>query len=271
MNYARFIKSKMKTVCWVIVTVFFLGVIGGCGSEEKYPTSPIDKIRIANWNLKIFGNSKASDENLMQLYSSIIDDYDIVFVQEIRNKDQTAFTKLCSLLPDYDCDVSSRAGRSTSKEQYGIIFKKGIEVTKLKDFNPDSQDRWERPPVEVTFDIGGYELIVYNIHTKPTDVPSEMNYLEDVVLSESNVMVLGDLNADCSYYNPSSEDDFDSWHWIIEDSEDTTVSSTDCAYDRIILNDDAYEEYSGSGIFRGGIEPEVSDHYLVWIELILGD
>ncbi len=202
-------------------------------------------------------------------YASVIDDYDIVFIQEIRNKDQTAFPKLCVLLPEYACAVSSRSGRSTSKEQYGIIYKDSIEIESIVDYNPDSLDRWERPPIEVVFDINGYDIKVYNIHTKPDDVQQEINYLEDVVSNEGNVIILGDLNADCSYYDNNEENEFDSWTWIIGDNEDTTSSSTNCAYDRIILNSGILEEYSNYGVYSQGISKEISDHYLIWIEVNL--
>src|SRR6056297_464714 len=43
-----------------------------------------DYLSLANWNLQIFGVSKASDQELMNDYASIISDYDIVFIQEIR-------------------------------------------------------------------------------------------------------------------------------------------------------------------------------------------
>jgi len=55
-------------------------------------------------------------------------------------------------------------------------------------------------------------------------------------------------------------------NYLIDDNEDTTVSSTDCAYDRIIMNDDSYEEYVDYGIYKE-ITSEQSDHYLVWVEL----
>ena len=272
MTVKREEKMKLKLVCLAPIGAFLLCFIAGCIPSEEYTDRPSDTfsrghITIANWNLQVFGNTKASDADLMQKYSDIIDDYDIIFIQEIRNKDQTAFPKLCSLLSDYECRVSSRAGRSSSKEQYGVIYKEPIEITEFIDYNPDSQDRWERPPIKVTFDIDGYELVVYNIHAKPDDVPNEMNFLEGVVQTDGNVIIMGDLNADCTYYNPSAEDDFEDWHWLIEDDEDTTVSSTDCAYDRIIINEDAYAEYTASGIYTTGIDSDVSDHYLVWIEL----
>ena len=47
-------------------------------------------------------------------------------------------------------------------------------------------------------------------------------------------------------------------------NEDTTVSSTDCAYDRIIMNEDAFGEYYG---IDTGITEDQSDYYLVWVEL----
>lgn len=229
--------------------------------------SNMTTIKVANWNLQIFGVSKAEDENLMNFYADTIDEYDIIFIQEIRDKSQESFPKLCAKLPQYNCEVSSRAGRSSSKEQTGIIYKKGIEIVEFIDYNPDEQDRWERPPIEVTFKIGKYTFTAYNIHTKPEDVQMELHHLESIVENDGNVMIIGDLNAECSYYNNDKEIEFDSWTWIIDDSIDTTVSKTDCAYDRIIVNNDLNDEISGYGIFTENINKSVSDHYLIWSSL----
>lgn len=79
-------------------------------------------------------------------------------------------------------------------------------------------------------------------------------------------MVLGDLNLDCSY-DDGMNGDFEDWNYLIGDDEDTTSSSTDCAYDRIIINEDAYNEYGSDGIYTTGITDDVSDHYLVWVEI----
>ena len=171
------------------------------------------------------------------------------------------------MLQNYSCVSSSRAGRSPSKEQYGVIYKKGINLTSFTDYNSAVHDRWERPPIEARFNINGYRLTIYNLHTKPINVQKELYYLEELVSDKGNVIILGDLNADCSYYNNKKETEFDYWNWIIKDDEDTTVSATDCAYDRIILNDDSYEEYVRDGIYKKGITKDVSDHYLVWVEI----
>ncbi len=257
---------KQKNFRFLIKIILLLVLsFGGYTIYDNYYNA--DTIKIANWNLQIFGMTKASNPELIQTYSSIIDDYDIIFVQEIRDKSETAFPILCSHLVNYTCITSSRAGRSSSKEQYGVIYKKGINLTSFYDYNPDAQNRWERPPIRTDFNINGYSLTIYNIHTKPDDVKQELDYLKDIVIDTGNVLILGDLNADCNYYNNNKETEFDSWQWLIQDSEDTTSSNSDCAYDRIILNNDAYEEYKSYGIYSKDITENISDHYLVWVEL----
>lgn len=232
--------------------------------EKLQQAKEVSTVKIANWNLQVFGLSKAKKTDVMQFYASVMDDYDIVFVQEIRDQSGTAFQNLYAMLPGYQALVSSRAGRSNSKEQYGVLFKEGIQAV-LEDFNPDPQDRWERPPIKVTFTTGAYTFVVYNIHADPDDVKNELRALQDVVVDQGNVIVMGDLNADCAYYNPIKETEFDFWHWAIDDQWDTTVSATDCTYDRIILNDDSQKEFLSAGVFKEGITAQVSDHYLVYL------
>ncbi len=234
-------------------------------------TNSINEVSVANWNLQVFGKKKSSNESLLDFYVDIIDEYDIIFIQEIRDASRTAFPKLCDKLPEYNCNISSRAGRTSSKEQIGIIFKKGIELVEMNDFNPDDElkDRWERPPVQVEFKIENYTLNIYNIHIKPDDVKNELAYLEEIVEDNGNTLLLGDFNADCRYYSNEKEKEFDSWNWIITDDEDTTVSATDCAYDRIIINQDLTNEFINYGIYKEGIIKEISDHYLVWVSFRL--
>jgi len=228
--------------------------------------------KIANWNLQIFGKSKASKPELMEFYEKTLENkYDIIFIQEIRDKSQTAFASLCDRFEEYNCLVSSRAGQSTSKEQYGIIYKKGIEAS-IRDYNRGAYtEQFNRPPVAVDFRIDSYSFTALNIHTDPDVVPEEIGFLESVILENeksSNIILLGDLNADCNYYNNNKETHFDSWNWKIGDDKDTTVSQTDCAYDRIILNDGMNEEFISYGIFDE-INKSQSDHYLIWGEFKL--
>ncbi|MBI2148363.1 hypothetical protein HYU23_01675 [Candidatus Woesearchaeota archaeon] len=225
-----------------------------------------DTIKIANWNLQVFGHSKASNLDLMNYYANKIKNYDIVFLQEIRDSSEGAFPKLCSYLDKYNCYISTRAGRTISKEQYGILVKKGVKIELIEDYNPDKLDRWERPPIEVKFNLNNYNLTLFNIHIKPDDVKNELYYLDEIVKNNDYTAVIGDLNADCSYYNNKEENEFDNWNWIIQDNEDTTVSETNCAYDRIIVSDNLKSQITNYGIDKS-INKEHSDHYLIWFEI----
>lgn len=224
-------------------------------------------ISIAAWNLQIFGVKKSINDTIMERYVHIMDDYDIVIIQEIRDESGQAFNKLCNMMPAYNCLISSRAGRTLSQEQYGVLYKKIINVTGYADFNPDTNNRWERPPIYVNFSYNDYTFQVYTIHTKPEDVRNELNYLEDVVMNYSNVIIMGDLNADCGYYEPQLHRAFQGWDWIISDEMDTTAGNTVCAYDRIILNGDAKADMITWGIRRSDVSLDLSDHYLVWIQI----
>lgn len=239
----------------LVAAIFF--ILSSNQDPQPIPQDNSSTIKIANWNLQIFGDSKV---DLIPFYVSKIQTYDIIFIQEIRDADGSSFITLCNSLPGYSCEISSRAGRSSSKEQYGVIYKKTISLS-LIDYNPDSLDRWERPPIKVD----ALNFTIYNIHTKPDDVKNELSNLEEIVPKEvGNILIIGDLNADCKYYNPEEEPEFDSWTWVIPDTADTTVGNTDCAYDRIISNNPLKIKSYG---IDTTITSEQSDHYLIWVEV----
>jgi deoxyribonuclease-1-like protein len=227
-------------------------------------------LTIMNWNIQIFGISKWNKTNVKEKILEVILRADIIFIQEIRDKTGQTFQELCSQLNQtHNCNTSSRAGRSSSKEQYGIIYKKNIKITSLIDYNPDSMDRWERPPIEVGFQIGDYEFRATNIHTKPENATIELKELEMLYYLSSwagNRVWLGDFNADCGYYDENNKTAFLNEQWIIQDYDDTTATNSNCAYDRIIINQDMQQEYLRYGIYKN-ITTEISDHYPVWIEI----
>lgn len=271
--------NRNLTVTTILLFVFFSFVSCSVIDNKNVSVSAQDKldssanltrttesIKIMSWNLQVFGTSKANNPTKMKIYTDTMKNYDVIFVEEIRDSSDTAFKKLCSELPGYDCKCSSRAGRSNSKEQYGVIYKKSIKLDKMVDFNPDSQNRWERPPTAFTLSKGNYSFTVYVMHTKPDDTPNEIKNLQNVVMNKGNVIVLGDLNADCNYYH-NTNSDFKTWNWLIKDTIDTTTGATDCAYDRIIVNDDEDKEVLKSGVVDVANCRTASDHYPVFVEI----
>ncbi len=82
------------------------------------------------------------------------------------------------------------------------------------------------------------------------------NQFDKFITGEGDFIVMGDLNADCSYFNENSQSPLRSndYYWVINNSVDTTTKSTDCTYDRIIMTNPAkltsYGKQVCSGLIR---------------------
>ncbi len=245
----------------------------------ELPTAIPDDISIASFNIQVFGRSKSSKEDVMQVLSDIVDDYEITAIQEIRDKSQETMPTFMTYLPEeYDFVISERLGRTQSKEQYAFVFNT-TEVYTIA--NPyvytDTKDVFEREPFISCFESGSFDFCLVNIHTKPDDAKTEIQALEDVVIDikEKDVIVLGDFNADGDYFSESTTTGFrdNEYFWAIPDEVDTNVAQSDRTYDRIVfVRDFTLEDYVESGVFRFDQEysltkdftKDVSDHYPVY-------
>jgi hypothetical protein len=243
----------------IIVLIFFIALFSISFSFIDF--SPKNPASIASWNLNIFGDKKAGNETLMQEYYNIISQFDIIFLQELRDADSSALEKLCETFNyTYNCFNSSRAGSTSNKEQYYLLYGKEFALINYTDYNLLNTSGFERPPIKAVFNYNNINFTIYCIHTKPKDAKSEISNMEDLIINEGNILVLGDLNADCSYY-PKKED-FPDWEWAI--NKDTTVSGSDCVYDNMIINQEFYKYFIQSGVYSQNITKELSDHYLIY-------
>ena len=255
-------------------------------------TSPNNTVKLAAFNLQIFGTSKADKPEVMEVLSKTIRNFDIVAVQEIRDASQTALPALRNSVndmagPKYDFVVSDRLGRTTSKEQYAYLY----NTQTIQQFGnpytyPDSSDLFQREPYVAEFRArnGNFDFVLITIHTDPDTATQEINDLPAVVENakgryqgEGDFIVMGDLNADCDYFNENSQSPLRSsdYLWVINNSIDTTTKSTACTYDRIILTSQAKTDFTGdSGVFRFdeaynlnySMMVAVSTHYPVYAE-----
>lgn len=247
-------------------------------------------IKVAAFNLQIFGTTKASKPEVMGFLLKIIRNYDVIAVQEIRDSSQTALPSLINAVnsmgtPQYDYVVSERLGRTTSKEQYAYIFNtQTIQKIGTPYVYPDTNDIFQREPYVSEFKAknGNFDFVLLVIHTDPDTATQEINALPKVIedsksryQGEGDFIVIGDLNADCSYFDENSQSPLRSndYYWLINNSVDTTTKSTDCTYDRIIITTSARNDFTGdSGVFKFdsaynlnyNSTMAVSDHYPVW-------
>jgi len=231
-----------------------------------------DTISIASFNIQILGKTKVSKAIVEEYLPQIIRQYDIVAIQELRDVSDETINTLKRWLPEYQFVVSERLGRSTSKEQYIIAYREGkVLSTGIYD---DVNDIFEREPQITYMSIQGKDFTIINNHIKPDAAEQEirdLDYVIDYALTiDPDFILVGDLNADCGYYNEDLNY-LKEYNWAIGNELDTNVAASECTYDRIILN----MNYVNSGVddygFTFGLTPQqqsvISDHRPVWVTL----
>lgn len=256
-----------------------------------------EKIKIASFNIQVFGKSKRGKDEVMDSLSEIAREFDIIAVQEVRDKTKTTVSYFVSRInesegPDYSSIESERLGRTNSKEQYAFVYNSSkVEFSGISYVYDDKRDVFEREPFVAGFRSGNFDYILVNVHIKPDDAEEEIAELEKVVAdadsmfeNDSDVIVLGDFNADGSYFSESCIKGIRNpavYVWAISDEMDTTVSSNNYTYDRIVfMRNFTSEDYTGSsGVFdfeqklnlNHSFAKTVSDHYPVWAEFRTGN
>jgi len=245
-------------------------------------------IKIATFNIKVFGKAKSEKPAVMAELASIVRKYDIVAVQEIKDKPgnvPTLFlTEINSDGSDYGLVVSERSGLhpndKTSQEQYAYYWNEDtVHLIEDAGLFEDASDQFQREPYVARFGVndGNFTFALITVHTKPERAVAETKALNDVFIwaqnqfpSEDDFIALGDFNASCTYASPS---DFtgspirDDYVWIVPDDADTNVSTGSvCAYDRIVMTDDGEEDYADNFGIDTVSSGEVSDHFPVWAE-----
>jgi len=259
-------------------------------------------LKIGAFNIKTFGVSKMSDAPVVDVLVDICVRYDILLIQEIRDKSGEAIQDLLALVNSaskdaYSMIISDRLGRSSYKEQYCFFYRHDkVSVTDSYHFDDgvdDYTDTFEREPFVVRFLSTSRTAIedfaIAAIHVDPDIAPPEIDALTDVyddIVSRwglQDVLIAGDYNADCSYVRSADWPNIrlrtqSRFNWLIEDDADTTVSSTNCAYDRLVVAGTDLTnavDPTGTAVFyydaHFGLDYElaydVSDHYPV--EMVL--
>ncbi|XP_050173728.1 deoxyribonuclease-1-like [Myiozetetes cayanensis] len=215
-------------------------------------------LKVGAFNIKAFGDAKMSNQTVANIIVSILSEYDIILVQEVRDADLSAVNKLMAQLNSasgqpYSFLVSIPLGRTSYKEQYLFIYRSDM-VSVLESYYYDDgcescgNDTFSREPFIVKFSSPTtqlQEVVLVPLHSEPSNAAQEIDALYDVYTDVINkwgtndMLFLGDFNADCSYVTSSQWPSIRlrslrACEWLIPDSADTTVADTDCAYDRIV-------------------------------------
>ena len=254
-----------------------------------------DVARIATFNIKIFGETKMGKADVVSELVNITLRYDMVVVQEIKDLDQTVPYDFLDAInaesnETYGLVLSERSGQQEDdqggQEQYAFYYRTSRFNVESAWLHNDSQlDEFQREPFISTFQLLSdngtvlENLTLITVHTKPANAVNETAALHNVVetyktnTTESDIIILGDFNADCSYASTYELNQLDirspDYLWVVPDSADTTFSeNTHCAYDRIVLTSDVDDRFFGRwGVDRNMSSSDVSDHFPVWFDL----
>ncbi|KAG8447279.1 hypothetical protein GDO86_014663 [Hymenochirus boettgeri] len=221
--------------------------------------------KICTFNIKSFGEAKASNKKVMGTLAKILTRCEISVIQEVRDSKGEAIPALIKELNKFDGVQrymhleSKRLGKNSYKEQIVFIYRsdmvKIVNWYHYTDDQPDHPEDFVREPFIVHFHspkTAIKDFVLMSHHTSPKGAAKEINKLLQVILDMKrrwkieNIMLLGDLNASCGYVT------LDEWkniqlrshnkfHWLIGDKDDTTVNqNTHCAYDRIVVHGEEF-------------------------------
>ena len=266
---------------------------GSDGSPSGYPQPEVTRtggtIRVASFNIQVFGEKKLADPRVRGLLAEIIHRFDIVAIQEIRSKQDIMPSFVDAINATgrhYDYVIGPRLGRTNSKEQYAFVFDTAsIEVDRQALYTvSDPDDLLHREPLVGWFRVRGppsdaaFTFSLVDIHTDPDETKQELDALADVFLAvrgdgrgEDDVIVLGDLNVDDHHLGRLGQ--LANIHWAVSGVASNTRGTK--LYDNIIFSEAATTEYTGRwGVFDMIREfnltvdeaLKVSDHMPVWAE-----
>jgi len=275
----------------------WLGKLSAGGQVSGSPAIPPPRgnetIRVATFNIQVFGEAKLADEESLRAIVGILQNFDLIAIQEVRAVSQDVLPRLVEQLNaggkyQYDYALGPRLGRTSSKEQYAFVFDlASIQIDRDRLYTVDDPDGLlHRPPLVGWFRARGpspeqaFTFSLATIHTDPDEVELELNVLDDLYYAvqadqqrrEDDVILLGDFNA-----RESGLKQLGQIPGLVKVVTGTTPTNTlrTAQYDNIVFQGAATGEFTG----RGGVydfmrdfnltqqqAERVSDHLPVWAE-----
>jgi len=222
------------------------------------PSTDNDYISIASFNIQVFGRYKFSKPKVMEILALPISQFDIVAVKEIRDKTGSAIKALevavDNLGTDYSFVIGPRLGRTSSKEQYALMYKTSLFQIVGSYTYADGRDAFHQETHIIHLSVVGksFDFVIIIIHTDPDEATQETNSLPIVItnaqnhFNEKDVILLGDLNADGDYYDEKNNTlplRDSAYTWLIANDVDTNVSASSRKVDRIFITASTREDY----------------------------
>ena len=262
-----------------------------------------ETIRVATFNIQVFGEKKSTDAEVMSQLAKIVARFDVVAIQEVRSGTALPVERLVDLINRsggrFRASVSPPIGRTSQVESYAYVWDASrVMLTPesayvVRDGQGD-QDRMHREPWVASFQSRTvaadgrqpFTFTLINVHTDPDEVSdsapnNELDVLDDVYVrvrryeyrgrGEEDFILLGDLNVDQEGLGELGQ--VPHVRSIAGDVKTNTAGTK--TYDHIVLDARMTREFTGRfGVvdFENdlGLDPaqavRVSDHLPLWAE-----
>jgi hypothetical protein len=174
-----------------------------------------DRLRIATFNLQVFGRTKSSHLPTMQALARICRQFDVIAIQEVAGPGQDALALLVEEMnrfgPQYSYLSSRPLGRSAYKQQYAYIYNRQLLHADLARCCAieDPDDLFEHPPFVGFFQVREehsetpFSFTLVNVRIDAENPDRELELLDEVhaliangTRAEDDVIVLGTFQAD---------------------------------------------------------------------------
>lgn len=252
-------------------------------------------IRIASFNIQVFGDKKLSDSRVAYTLAKIIQQFDVVAIQEIRTQNDRHMEDFVRLVNSagahYDYVVGPRLGNSKSTEQYAYVFNTDkIMIDRVSVYTVGDPDNLlHREPLVASFSTKvdasvAFTFTLVNVHTDP-DAPvlaQELQALAEVYRvvrraggNEDDVIMLGDFNADDQKMGQTRLGMIPDLKPLVRGAGVFSNTRQNQLYDNLLIHTPSTTEYLGrSGVYNYAqplnmsvAQAEmVSDHFPVWAE-----
>lgn len=272
---------------------------GAIGKTSAASPDTDDPPRIAAFNIQALSAGKISDPFVKSSLTAILAQFDLIFIQELRDNSNRVLPVLAEEVSSltgvpYEAIVTDNFPEGPGyHEKYAYLYNTDVFALESVHVNEEicTKDcqQFLRQPFIASFSqrATSEALLLVGAHVRPSDAVQELTALGSLSdklhdrLEFDHMLVLGDLNADCSYVSGTKLQDirkrhFKNFTWYVEDTDDTTVSDRDCAYDRILMSPPLraqikplkervfrFDRFLGVGQERA---LEVSDHFPVYLE-----
>lgn len=251
-------------------------------------------IVVGSFNIQTLGKSKMSKPRVVEVLVDIARRFDVLAIQELKDKDQTTIPQLLQLINQDGSRFSAAIGPRQSYVVNGVpaayaeqaVYIYDTERIELLGQSYVAYDRYRRmhrsPYVahfrcRATSSSQPFSFVLMNVHTDPDDIHGEFAAMQDIIgevypnhPGEEDFILLGDLNG--------SPRQFQQYRWMQQQfaaipSTWPTNTKGDKCYDNIVFDASFTAEFTGqAGVLNLMTEyglayndaKKVSDHMPVW-------